>query len=351
MTLRIVDTGLNSARWNAGMTAALAELHRTDRVVDTLRFYRSAPAVLLGQHQNPRRAVNLERLMRRKIDMARRITGGTPVYVDPGILALDLVIDLRKYGTRLSNAIAQVCTGLAAGLARMGPPARFQPSGRIVIDARHVGQITGTFDGLTMIFQGFIHIDVSADTMTDALAPAASGRATADHARSASLADFLGRVPAAQEVIAVLAAGLANELRVQSAMVEASPEEIALAARLADEFDDEKLSVKSETQGPLHIGRKQAASGTIEAYLRLTPGAERLVEQVRIAGDFSIAPIHAMRDLERALHGVPANDVADHAQEILQSSVITMSGAAPADIAGAIAAAVRNKPVGGSRTP
>src|SRR5262245_35323431 len=110
-TLRVLDTGLNPARWNVGMTAALAELHRTGRAEDTLRFYRSPPAMLLGRHQNLRRAVNVDRCARRHIEMTRRITGGGAMYVDPGILAFDLVVDRRNFGASLSNAIAWIATG------------------------------------------------------------------------------------------------------------------------------------------------------------------------------------------------------------------------------------------------
>jgi lipoate---protein ligase len=356
-TLRILDTGLNPARWNVGMTAALAELHRTGRVEDTLRFYRFPSTVLIGRHQNLRRAVNADRCARRQVQIARRVTGGASIYVDPGILAFDLVLERQKYGARLSNAIAWVSTGVAAGIARMGLPARFQPSGSVVIDTRQVGSITATYDGLTLVFQGFVHIDFKAAMMADILAMPGQKRRTAELAqiaeRTGSLADFLGRVPADGEVANILSAALANELRLAPVQHEVSRTETDLAARLADQIGDPRLFVSFDgpDEGPVHVGRKQATSGFVEAHVRLRPGKERRVDQVRLAGDFSIAPAHAVQDLERALQGVSADTAADYAREILQQSAVTMSGVAPVDIAAAIAAAVRTKPLRGLRSP
>src|SRR5262245_12985381 len=144
--LRILETGLNPARLNAGMTAALAELHRTGRAGDTLRFHRSPPAVLLGRHQNLRRVVNLAFCRRRDIEIARRITGGLAVQIGPDILAFDLFVGRRDFGPSLANAIAWVSTGLAAGIGRMGLPARFEPSGHVMIDGRIAARVTGTYD-------------------------------------------------------------------------------------------------------------------------------------------------------------------------------------------------------------
>ncbi len=40
MTLRVLDTGINSARWNIAVTAAMLELRAAGGIPDTLRFHR-----------------------------------------------------------------------------------------------------------------------------------------------------------------------------------------------------------------------------------------------------------------------------------------------------------------------
>ena len=56
------------------------------------------------------------------------------------------------------------------------------------------------------------------------------------------------------------------------------------------------------SEGLLRVGRKKSENGTVEAYVRLTTGDQKLIDLVCIAGDFTIAPTHAC-PLERALRG------------------------------------------------
>jgi lipoate-protein ligase A len=226
----------------------------------------------------------------------------------------------------------------------------------VVINGQRVASVTGTYDGLTLVFQGFVHLDFDKVAMIDALAPPGRGRAGAEFMRmaerSAGLSDFLGRVPSAEEIVAVLASGMSNELRLQWVPGEASAAETVLAARRTEEAEDPKvLADGNESEGLLRVGRKKSENGTVEAYVRLTTGDQKLIDLVRIAGDFTIAPTHAVQDLERALRGVSADAAADRAHKILQTSIITIFGAAPVDIAAAISAAVRAKPTRVLRSP
>jgi lipoate-protein ligase A len=87
------------------LTGALVELHRIGQAPDTLR-YRSPPSVLLGRHQNMRAEVDVRRCLRKNIEIARRITGGSSVYMSPGILAFDLIVKRLDFRPRLRNSIA-----------------------------------------------------------------------------------------------------------------------------------------------------------------------------------------------------------------------------------------------------
>lgn len=102
MPLRVADTGLNSARWNFAMTAALAELHRAGEAPDTLRFLRFPPSAIVGRHQILAREVRLYYCRAKGIETARRTTGGGAIYMDPGILAWEIVAGRRLLGGGLS---------------------------------------------------------------------------------------------------------------------------------------------------------------------------------------------------------------------------------------------------------
>jgi hypothetical protein len=66
----------------------------------------------------------------------------------------------------------------------------------VVINGQRVASVTGTYDGLTLVFQGFVHLDFDKVAMIDALAPPGRGRAGAEFMRmaerSAGLSDFFG---------------------------------------------------------------------------------------------------------------------------------------------------------------
>src|SRR5262245_22851401 len=125
--IRVSDSGLKPARWNVAMTAALAELHRAGRVPDTLRFYRYPKSLLIGRDWVLGRKAGVDRIRRKKIELARRITGGEPIWVHPGILAFDLVADHRLAGTHPGKAADRVRAGVTDGLRRLGLPARPGP--------------------------------------------------------------------------------------------------------------------------------------------------------------------------------------------------------------------------------
>jgi hypothetical protein len=130
--LRILDTGLAPARWNVAMTATLAELRSRDAIGDTVRFHRYPACVLVGAGQDVQLAVDLEYCRRAGIAIARRVTGGGAVYMSPGVLAWDVVLDRADCGGSLDGVTREVCGGVAAGLSRLGAKARFRLGAREV---------------------------------------------------------------------------------------------------------------------------------------------------------------------------------------------------------------------------
>lgn len=116
LPLRILDTGISSARWNVAMTAALAEMHSTGVVGDTVRLHRYRPCVLIGAGQEAGQAADLDYCRRAGIDIARRITGGGAVYMSATMLAWEVVVDRIACGSLLEEVARSVCGGVAAGL-------------------------------------------------------------------------------------------------------------------------------------------------------------------------------------------------------------------------------------------
>lgn len=174
--LRVIDTGLQSARWNIAVTAALTERHVAGEAADTLRFHRYRPAVLIGRHQQPDQACDARACRRYAVEVARRITGGGAVYMTPGVLAFDLVISRRVAGDQ-ERAASTICNALAQALSRLDPTgrlvARYRAPNDVVIDGRKVIGASGYYDGGTLAYQGatMIEMDFAAMAVVLALPP------------------------------------------------------------------------------------------------------------------------------------------------------------------------------------
>jgi lipoate-protein ligase A len=235
--LRILDTSLMPSGVNIALTAALAELHRAGQCPDTLRFHLYPPSVLVGRHQVLEQAANLNYCRRNGIEIARRITGGGAVFMGPGVLAWDLVAERRRFGASLGLAAADICNGFAAGLARLGLPARYRPVNAIEVAGRKISGAAGSFDGPTLAYQGTILVTIDIREMTGALAHMAEP--------VTSVAAFLGRDPTMSEIKAVLTAGVADAWRTNIVHGMLTPQETALADRLFDE----KIGTKSYLSG------------------------------------------------------------------------------------------------------
>lgn len=218
------------------MTAALAALHQPGEGAMTLRFQHFPPSVLLGRHQALRQAVRVEACRARGVEIARRATGGGAVYMDPAILAWDVVADRRQFGGRLEAAAESICAALCAGLATLGVRAWFAPPGAVMVEGRKLCGTSGLFDGATLLFQGTLLIDLDVAAMAAALVETHAELA----GRVVGLAELLGHRPSTEAVIAAITAGFFETFGVAFAPSEPTSDELALAERLlAEEFGSE----------------------------------------------------------------------------------------------------------------
>jgi len=229
-TLRLVDTGTTSARWNIAVTAALAELHAEGRIPDTLRLHRYPVSVLLGRSQDARTALDPAACARRGAEIARRVTGGGAVAMGPGILAWDLVAARRRWPS-LEAAAATIGGAVVAALATFGLAAGFRPPGDVTLLGRKVAGTAGAFDGPTLVAQGSLLVSPDTATMAALLGVPTLPVTT--------LAAHIDLDPAA--VAAALAAAIADALGFNLAPADLTQEERARAAALLAEETLEAL--------------------------------------------------------------------------------------------------------------
>lgn len=205
--LRVVDSGLNSARWNIAMSAALSELHLAGRIPETLRFHAYPRSVLIGRHQVLDQVTDRRECLAREVEIARRITGGGAVYMAPGVLAWDLVVERARLGS-LPAASATICGAVASALCGLGFPAHFRAPGDVVVAQRKVSGSAGWYDGNTLVYQGAVLVDADLGEMADLLR-LASDRSVRPVASLASLADA---VPGLDAVASAIGLAMADAL-------------------------------------------------------------------------------------------------------------------------------------------
>jgi lipoate-protein ligase A len=238
--LRIIDTGVKSARWNVAATAALLELHRIGATPDTIRFHRYPRSVLIGRHQKLEQEVDVERCRRDGVEIARRVTGGGAAYMSPGILAWDIVAGRARFGDSLEDVTLRVGAAVAAGLRRLGSAAKASARGAVEIEGRKVSESSGGFDGPTVIVQGTTLIDFDYDEMMRLLK--ARPDTTRPVAPVASLADCLGRAPPIEDVRTAIVAELNNIWDGASVTSDLRTDELAFADKLlADEIGGDEF--------------------------------------------------------------------------------------------------------------
>lgn len=245
--LRTLDTGVNAARWNIAMTAALSELHLTGALADTLRLHSYERSVLLGRHQLLEDAVDRSMCARKGIAIARRITGGGAVYMSPGVLAWDLVV-ARTAAPSLEDASATVCGAIAAALAELGFAARFRPPGDVLIGEKKVSGSAGWHDGGTMIHQGTVLIDADLEEMAQALKLPWDANTPLP---VTTLANCAAHVPSIQAVSDAMSRAIAQAFDRTPVSDQLSAQGIDLTRRLLTEEIGTEEFVEGETEARL----------------------------------------------------------------------------------------------------
>jgi lipoate-protein ligase A len=187
---RWLDCGLRMAADHMALGAALCDAVGAGRAPATLRFFRCHRALLIGRHQ--------AWIDRAGIDVARRLSGGGTVHVDPGQLCWELI---DHPGEAAPADRDQAGLGVAAGLAGLGIAVRFRPGFGLESEAgAKLGGVAGCERGGARLVQGTL-------ILTEASARAAAG-VLPNTVPLTSLEARLGRRPAIDAVRSAMLKGL-----------------------------------------------------------------------------------------------------------------------------------------------
>jgi lipoate-protein ligase A len=132
MTWRLIDEDSTDVYQNLAIDEAVARV--TADLVEksnTLRFWRSDRAVVIGRFQCVHKEVNLSYCEENRITIARRFTGGGAVYHDSGNLNFSICANRsEKYVPRTLREIYELFVGnVATALQTLDVPTWYDPVG------------------------------------------------------------------------------------------------------------------------------------------------------------------------------------------------------------------------------
>ncbi|MFW9832928.1 MAG: biotin/lipoate A/B protein ligase family protein [Candidatus Thorarchaeota archaeon] len=130
MTWRLIDDDSTDVYQNLALDEAIAR-HAADQIEksNTIRFWRSEKAVVIGRFQCVHKEVNLSYCSEEKIAIARRFTGGGAVFHDRGNLNFSICADrAEKYIPKTLKEIYELFIGsIATALQSIDIPAQYDP--------------------------------------------------------------------------------------------------------------------------------------------------------------------------------------------------------------------------------
>jgi lipoate-protein ligase A len=132
MPWRVIEEKETDVYRNLALEEAIARTNVTlAKKSNTLRFWRSQSAVVIGRFQCVHLEVNIDYCTDNGIQIARRFTGGGTVYHDIGNLNFSICVDQSEsYVTRTLDELYWNFVGsIASGLQKIGIPAQYDSNG------------------------------------------------------------------------------------------------------------------------------------------------------------------------------------------------------------------------------
>lgn len=336
--VRVVDTGLASGVHNTATDRAWLELRADGRCGDVLRFHLSQPTASIGRHQALDRELRVDYCRQHGIEVVRRASSGGALYLDPGQLGFSLIA--RRPAAWRDFALPQLLergsAAVAAGLRQLGIAATTKSPNDVEVGGRKIASVFVAQRGDAVLLHGSVLLDADVETMlkalripTEKLSP--DGLAAARD-RLTTVNACRGDPLPVTVVKTALVNGIAKRLELQlrggvDAMPPAAPSPGQLAAEQAlaqaivwDDSAERKIEAFLRTAG-----------GTLRARADFTPHGTR-VRGVEFAADAHLDPADFCVELQRALEGLPLEQLGDRVANFAQHHTLDAVGFRAADI-------------------
>jgi len=175
MSWRLLNDLGSDVYQNLAIDEALAKTRlQSDNSLNTIRFWESERAVVIGRFQCVHKEVNLDFCKNNNISIARRFTGGGAVFHDLGNLNYALCLhQSHEYVPRGLKELYETFIGaITEGLNSINIPARFDPVGsNIRIGKKKISGTAGWIKQGISFIHGTLLVDADLDMLRESLNP------------------------------------------------------------------------------------------------------------------------------------------------------------------------------------
>jgi lipoate-protein ligase A len=347
-TWRLIDTGLRRAAQNIALDRALLESRAAEEIPSTLRFCRYAPSALLGHRQSAAQEFDIDYCGAHGIDLQRRITGGSAIFLDEAQLAWELCLHRRDVGTSDIRAVGKrICHAAATAVSALGVDARYRPRADIEVEGRRISEGGGAVERDALLYQGTLLLDFDIERMVRVLrvpVEADAGRGvTLARARVASLRELLRRPPDVAKLKGYLAEAFESEFGIQFSegdltLTEHRRYQSALAE--IDAADWVNLVMRPSADMPTLQASQRHGNAWLRAAVTYDAPA-RVLRKIWFTSDVAIDPPRAVTDLEAALRDLPLDRLEARIRSFFAGRVVSMRPLGPLDFVNIVRLAVR----------
>lgn len=352
-SIRVIDLGLVSPLRSQAAYHAVAYAQRPGTPDTLMLVAPTDPYVCIGCHQELQREVDVDYCRAAGLPIYRREVGGGAVLLDRGQVFTQWIFHRHALPAALEERFALYITPLVDTYRSLGIEATHRPINDIHVRGRKIGGTGAAQIGEAEVVVGSLMFGFNVELMARVLKVASEKmrdkiyQALSDY--MTTMTRELGRAPDRDRVVREYLSQVARALgraiepgELDAAELEALAEQ---EARLAsDEWLNQKGGLKQagavKIHQDVHVAESthKAPGGLIRATMRVREGR---IDDLALAGDFTMLPASAVATLERAMRGLPLDAAAINGRvaEVYRETAAQSPGVSTGDWVTAVMAA------------
>lgn len=352
-TIRLLDLGYVSPVRSQTVYHAVAYA-MTPADADTIILVSPTnPYICIGCHQDIEKEVDLSYCEAKGLPVVRREVGGGATYLDSMQVFTQWIFHRAYLPSGIEERFALHARPVVETYHALGIPAYHRPVNDIQVAGKKIGGMGAARIGIAEVLVTSLMFDFDIESMTQALKVSSEKMRDKVHQGlrqyMTTLTSELGHVPDREMVKALYVdrcrSALDREIvpgtltEGEEMMARQLDERFVAADWLYQQAKSRQPGVKIHQDVVVVEADRKAPGGLIRVTARLR---EKRIEDLSISGDFTLLPTTALRELEQATCGLPAERdlLLEAIQAAYTSSGIQSPGVTPEDFTQAILAAM-----------